>query len=221
MNLILIGPPGSGKGTQSDYLVETFGAVHLSTGDMLRKHVKDGTAIGKKAKSFMDSGALVPDDLIIEMMTERLNEIKAEKKSWLLDGYPRSLKQANALKALAASGNAVDAVIYLDVSDNEVVRRLSGRRTCPVCKRTYHIEFMKPAVEGKCDADGAALIIRDDDKESTIRNRLKTYHSQTAEVVSFYRKEGVLKAIPGESAPSDVTQKVASALGKSVKPKKK
>ncbi|MFH1377176.1 MAG: adenylate kinase [Planctomycetota bacterium] len=217
MNLILIGPPGSGKGTQSDYLVQTFGAVHVSTGDMLRKHVKDGTAIGKKAKSFMDSGALVPDDLIIEMMADRLNELEAQKKPWLLDGYPRSLKQANALKALASSGNKVDAVIYLDVSDNEVVRRLCGRRTCPVCKRTYHVEFMKPKVEGKCDADGADLIIRDDDKEATIRNRLATYHSQTADVVSFYRKEGVLKEIAGESAPADVTIRVADALGKGVK----
>ncbi len=185
MRIILLGGPGAGKGTQAQYITERYGIPQISTGDMLRAHVKAGTELGMAAKKIMDEGGLVSDDIIIGMVKERIKEPDCEK-GYLFDGFPRTIPQAEALKE---AGIGIDAVVEIDVPDEEIIKRMSGRRVHPASGRTYHVVFNPPKVEGKDDVTGEDLIQRDDDKEETVRARLKVYHDQTEPLVAFYSKE--------------------------------
>lgn len=183
MRLILLGGPGAGKGTQANYIKERYGIPQISTGDMLRAAVKAGTDLGKEAKKFMDSGGLVPDEVIIGLVKERIKEPDCQK-GFLFDGFPRTIPQADAMKA---AGVPIDAVVEIDVPDEEIIRRMSGRRVHLASGRTYHVVFNPPKVEGKDDVTGEPLIQRDDDKEETVRKRLKVYHDQTEPLVAYYK----------------------------------
>ncbi len=186
MRLILLGGPGAGKGTQANYIKERYQIPQISTGDMLRAAVKAGTDLGKKAKGFMDSGGLVPDDVIIGLVKERIKEDDC-KKGFLFDGFPRTIPQADAMKA---AGVPIDAVVEIDVPDEEIIKRMSGRRAHLASGRTYHVIFNPPKVEGKDDVTGEPLVQRDDDKEETVRKRLEVYHQQTEPLVNYYKKWG-------------------------------
>lgn len=186
MRLILLGGPGAGKGTQANYIKEKYQIPQISTGDMLRAAVKAGTELGKKAKGFMDSGGLVPDDVIIGLVKERIKEADC-KKGFLFDGFPRTIPQADAMKA---AGVPIDAVVEIDVPDAEIIKRMSGRRAHLASGRTYHVIFNPPKVEGKDDVTGEPLVQRDDDKEETVRKRLEVYHQQTEPLVAYYKKWG-------------------------------
>ncbi|BAN69297.1 adenylate kinase [endosymbiont of unidentified scaly snail isolate Monju] len=185
MRIILLGGPGAGKGTQAKYITERYGIPQISTGDMLRAHVKAGTELGKAAKKIMDEGGLVSDDIIIDMVKERIKEPDCAN-GYLFDGFPRTIPQAQALKD---AGIPIDAVVEIDVPDEEIIKRMSGRRVHLPSGRTYHVIFNPPKVEGKDDVTGEDLIQRDDDKEETVRQRLKVYHEQTEPLIDFYRKE--------------------------------
>ena len=184
MRLILLGGPGAGKGTQANFIKEKYQIPQISTGDMLRAAVKAGTELGKKAKAFMDSGGLVPDDVIIGLVKERIKEADC-KKGFLFDGFPRTIPQADAMKE---AGVPIDAVVEIDVPDAEIIKRMSGRRAHLASGRTYHVIFNPPKVEGKDDVTGEPLIQRDDDKEETVRKRLEVYHAQTEPLVNYYKK---------------------------------
>ena len=216
MRLILIGPPGAGKGTQAAFIKERFAIPQISTGDMLRASVKAGTPLGLKAKSVMESGALVSDDIILGLMEERLAQPDC-KNGFLLDGFPRTIPQAEALKK---TGIPIDFVLEISVPDDEIVRRISGRRVDPVSGRTYHIVYNPPKVEGKDDVTGDPLIQRDDDKEDVVRHRLEVYHNQTEALVKFYgdlAKSGdktapQYRAISGLGTIDEITARVFDAL---------
>ena len=213
MRIILVGPPGAGKGTQAEKIVAKYNVAHISTGDILRANVKAGTELGKKAKSFMDAGALVPDDVIVGMMRGRLAEDDC-KNGFILDGFPRTVPQAEALDSLLAEmGIKLDGVILLDVDDDTVVGRLCGRRMCKKCGRIFHVSF-KPSSKGDlCDECGGELYQRDDDKEEVIRQRLAVYHSQTAPLVDYYGKAGLLLRVPGAEAGDKVLGHIEAMLG--------
>jgi adenylate kinase len=213
MRIILVGPPGAGKGTQAEKIVAKYNVAHISTGDILRANVKAGTELGKKAKSFMDAGALVPDDVIVGMMRGRLAEDDC-KNGFILDGFPRTVPQAEALDGLLAEmGIKLDGVILLDVDDDTVVERLCGRRMCKKCGRIFHVSF-KPSSKGNlCDECGGELYQRDDDKEEVIRQRLAVYHSQTAPLVDYYGKAGLLLRVPGAEAGDKVLGHIEAMLG--------
>jgi adenylate kinase len=199
--VILIGPPGAGKGTQAAVIRERRELAYISTGDILRENVRGGTPLGLSAKSFMDAGHLVPDDVILGMVRTRLNESDAEA-GFLMDGFPRTIAQAEVLDALLRSTSiSLDAVILLDVSDDEVVRRLSGRRVCNVCNAIYNIPVHPPKLEGVCDVCGGEVIQRDDDRESVIRDRLAVYHGQTSPLVKYYETKGLLRRVDGTGNP--------------------
>jgi adenylate kinase len=185
MRIILLGGPGAGKGTQAQYITERYGIPQISTGDMLRAHVKAGTELGMAAKKIMDEGGLVSDDIIIGMVKERIKEDDC-KNGYLFDGFPRTIPQAEALKE---AGIPIDAVVEIDVPDEEIIKRMSGRRVHPGSGRTYHVVFNPPKVEGKDDVTGEDLIQRDDDKEETVRARLGVYHEQTEPLIAFYTRE--------------------------------
>lgn len=188
MKLILLGPPGAGKGTQCKRIVERYGLVHLSSGDILRAERAAGTELGKKAQSYMDSGGLVPDDLIISMMAGAMTKSKG---GYVLDGFPRTVVQAEGLeKALKKAGQTIDAVVDLQIDDAVISARMTGRRSCPKCGAVYHIENLKPKKAGQCDKGCGALVQREDDKPEVVANRLRTYHQQTAVVVGYYQKAG-------------------------------
>jgi adenylate kinase len=205
LNLILLGPPGAGKGTQAERLHEDFGLPHISTGDMLRAEVAEGSELGEKAKRYMDAGELVPDDVIIEMITRRIEDTDA-LDGFLLDGFPRNEQQAEALdRAFARLGRRLTGALLIDVPDEEVVRRLSGRRVCVKNpSHIYHVEFDPPKHEGVCDQDGARLIQRDDDREDTIRRRLDIYHSCTEPLIAHYDRAGLLRRFDGRRSPEEV-----------------
>ncbi|NLI95613.1 MAG: adenylate kinase [Synergistaceae bacterium] len=211
MRLIFLGPPGSGKGTQAAKLIEKVQVAHISTGDILRENVKLGTALGMKAKEFMDAGKLVPDDLIIEMMKRRLQDGDCAR-GFILDGFPRTVPQAEALeKMLNELGLKLDAVILFKVSDEVVVERLSGRRGCRNCGAIYHIRF-KPSSRGdSCQICGGDLVQREDDREEVIRKRLEVYHSQTAPLVGFYREKGMLLEVDAGKSSDEVLKTILDA----------
>lgn len=213
MRIILVGPPGAGKGTQAEKIVAKYGVAHISTGDILRANVKAGTELGKKAKSYMDSGTLVPDDVIVSMMGGRLAEDDCVK-GFILDGFPRTVPQAQALSALLGEMKInLDGVILLDVDDETVVQRLCGRRMCRKCGKIFHVAF-KPSARGDlCDACGGELYQRDDDKEDVIRHRLAVYHSQTAPLVDFYDKAGLLIIVDAAQAGDHVLNHIEAVLG--------
>jgi adenylate kinase len=213
LNLILLGPPGAGKGTQAERLQVDFDLAHISTGDMLRDQVASGTELGRKAKSFMDKGELVPDEVIIGMLTERIEQPDA-REGFLLDGFPRNESQAEALdEALETHGRRLSAVLLIAVPDEVLLQRLTGRRVCVKNpSHIYHLEFDPPKHEGICDQDGARLIQRDDDSEPTIRRRLEVYHAQTAPLIDHYEGTGQLRRFDGTRPPDEVHQHLRATL---------
>jgi adenylate kinase len=212
LNLVLLGPPGSGKGTQGERLQEDLRLPYYATGDILRAAVRDETELGREAKEYMDRGDLVPDEVIVGVIADRIDSGEA-LDGFILDGFPRTTPQAEALDAkLSELGRGVTAVLLIDVSDDEVVRRLGGRRTCEANGHVFHIEFEPPAQEGVCDIDGSALIVRDDDKPDVIRRRLQTYHEKTEPLVSYYDSRSVLRRIEGEATPEEVAEQVRRTL---------
>ncbi|GGO06384.1 adenylate kinase [Microbispora rosea subsp. aerata] len=212
MRVVLVGPPGAGKGTQAQFIASHLSIPKISTGDIFRANVSGGTELGKLAKEYMDRGDLVPDEVTVAMVRDRLSEDDAQE-GFLLDGFPRNVPQAEVLKKMLAEfGTALDVVLNLVVDDDEVVRRLAGRRTCRSCGKVWHVVFDPPAVEGVCDACGGELFQRDDDREETIRRRLEVYQEQTAPLISFYAGEGILQEIDATGAVEEVTQRAMSAL---------
>lgn len=204
LNLILLGPPGAGKGTQAERLQQDFSLAHISTGDMLRAQVADGTELGQAAKRYMDAGELVPDEVILGMISARIAEQDA-REGFLLDGFPRNSSQADALAAaLADSQRRLTGVLLLEVPDEEIVRRLSGRRVCLKAGHVYHVELDPPKHEDVCDQDGSRLIQRDDDQEETIRKRLQVYAQQTAPLIDYYEQAGLLRRFDGTRDPNEV-----------------
>jgi adenylate kinase len=212
LNLVLLGPPGSGKGTQGERLNEDLRLPYYATGDILRGAVRDETELGRTAKEYMDRGDLVPDEVIVGVIAARIDSSEA-RDGFILDGFPRTTPQAEALDAkLGELGRSVTAVLLIDVSDDEVVRRLGGRRTCEANGHVFHVEFEPPKQEGVCDIDGSELIVRDDDKPEVIRKRLETYHEKTEPLVSYYDSRSVLRRIAGEAPPEEVAEKIRRTL---------
>ncbi len=211
LNLILLGPPGSGKGTQGERLQQDLELPYYATGDILRAAVRDGTELGTEAKQYMDAGDFVPDDVIIGVIAERIDQKEAED-GFILDGFPRTEPQADGLGAkLSELGRKVTAVILIDVSDEEVIRRLGGRRTCPN-GHIFHVDFDPPEKEDVCDVCGEALQIRDDDKPEVIRKRLELYHEKTEPLIDYYERRGLLNRINGDQPPEEVTDRVRALL---------
>lgn len=213
LNLILLGPPGAGKGTQSDRLRDDFGLAHISTGDMLRAQVAAQTQLGLEAKRYMDAGELVPDEVIVGMITTRVEEPDAGD-GFLLDGFPRNEQQADALAAaLERLGRRLTATLLIEVPDEVVVRRLAGRRTCVKNpSHIYHVDFDPPKHEGVCDQDGARLVQREDDREETIRKRLEVYHSQTEPLIAYYDRAGMLRRFDGTRSPDEVHAHIRATI---------
>ena len=212
LNLILLGPPGAGKGTQAERLVEDFDLPYYATGDILRAAVKEGTELGAKAKEYMDRGDLVPDDVICGVIVERIDSPEA-LDGFLLDGFPRTLPQAEALgAALEPLGRRLTAVLSIEVDDDEVVRRLSGRRVCEKNSHPYHVDFDPPKNPGFCDQDGSPLIQRDDDREETIDHRLRVFHDQTEPLVDHYEGQGLLRRFDGSRPPDEVHAHIRATL---------
>ena len=216
MRVVLLGAPGAGKGTQCKRIVERYGLLHLSSGDILRQQRAAGTELGKKAQSYMDSGALVPDEVIVGMMVDAIS--KASAGGFVLDGFPRTVNQADELdKSLALNGEKIDIVINLNVDEQIVVERITGRRSCPECGAVYHIKNMKPKVEGKCDKDGAELIQRPDDTAEVIANRIENYHLQTAPVVGYYKNNNTVYDIDANKDADEVLALIFDSLDALVK----
>lgn len=212
LNLILLGPPGAGKGTQAERLVEDFDLPYYATGDILRGAVKEGTELGRKAKEYMDRGDLVPDEIISGVIVERIDSPEA-LDGFLLDGFPRTIAQAEVLDAaLAPLGRRPTAVLSIEVPDDEVVRRLSGRRVCERNGHPYHVDFDPPKNDGFCDQDGSPLIQRDDDREETIKHRLEVFHEQTAPLIGYYEGQGLLRRFDGSRSPNEVHAHIRATL---------
>jgi adenylate kinase len=210
LNLILLGPPGAGKGTQADRLKDDFGLPYIGTGELLRKHKEEGTELGREAARYMDAGDLVPDELVIRMLLEEIEERGGD--GFLLDGYPRSVEQADALgEALDEAGRRLSAVLLIDVDDETVIQRLSGRRQCRN-GHLYHVLFNPPKNEGHCDLDGTKLVQRDDDKPETVMRRLKTYHEKTAPLIEYYEDRALLRRFDGSREPANVHDHIRATL---------
>lgn len=212
LNLILIGPPGAGKGTQADRLRDDFSMPFISTGEMLRSNVSEGTELGLEAKQYMDAGGLVPDDVIVKMALARLDQSDA-LEGFVLDGFPRTVAQAEALAAhLDDDGRRLTAALMIDVPDEDVVRRISGRRVCVMNGHNYHVEFDPPKHEGVCDQDGSRLEQRDDDKPEVVINRLKEYNDKTAPLIAWYDERGLLRRVDGTRTPSQVHDHIRAVI---------
>jgi adenylate kinase len=212
LNLILFGPPGAGKGTQAERLRADFGLPFISTGEMLRQNVKDGTELGKEAQKYMDAGELVPDELIVKMAADRLGQDDA-RDGFILDGFPRTIEQAEALdKQLSELGRRITAALLIDVPDDEVVRRISGRRVCVKSGHNYHVQNDPPKHEGVCDQDGSRLVQRDDDRDGVVRKRLEVYHQQTEPLIEYYDKLGVMRRIDGTRSPAEVHDHIRAVI---------
>ena len=212
MRLVLFGPPGAGKGTHARILSEKWKIRHLATGDILRRHIREATDLGKRAKAILDQGALVPDALVNELMADQLSQPEV-KRGFILDGYPRTLGQAEALESfLKARHEKLDVALYFKTSPEVIVDRLSGRRSCPQCGANYHIRNIPPRAAGKCDVCGAALIQRSDDRPETVRHRLEVYEKDTAPLLDYYRKRGVLQEVPGDYEVLELQDELANVL---------
>lgn len=209
----MLGAPGAGKGTQAKLIAEKYQVPHVSTGDIFRANIKNGTELGMEAKKYMDQGLLVPDELTVRILLDRVAQEDC-KNGYVLDGFPRTIPQAQVLDdALTKQGEEIDYAINVDVPDENIVRRMSGRRACVKCGATYHIEHIPPKVEGVCDTCESELILRDDDKPETVQNRLKVYHEQTQPLIDFYTKKGVLKTVDGTVDMQDVFKAITDILG--------
>lgn len=213
MKIIMLGAPGAGKGTQAKMIAEKYQIPHVSTGDIFRANIKNGTELGMEAKKYMDQGQLVPDELTVKILLDRVAQDDC-KNGYVLDGFPRTIPQAEVLdEALSKLGESIDYAINVDVPDENIVRRMSGRRACVNCGATYHIEHIPPKTEGICDTCGSELILRDDDKPETVLNRLKVYHDQTQPLIDFYTAKGVLKEVDGTVDMKDVFNAIVEILG--------
>ena len=213
MNIILLGPPGAGKGTQAARIIEKYNAPHISTGDIFRENIKEGTPLGQKAQEYMNKGELVPDSLVIEIATDRLTKDDC-KDGFLLDGFPRTVEQAEALdKFLAESGKKVDHVLDIDVAPEILMERLTGRRVCKSCGATYHVTNIPPKVEGVCDSCGGQLYQRDDDTAETVGNRIDVYNSQTKPLIEYYEKAGNISHLDGSARLEDLFAEIVKILG--------
>ena len=213
MKLIMLGAPGAGKGTQAKKIAEKYSIPHISTGDIFRANIKNGTELGKKAKTFMDQGLLVPDELVVDLVVDRVNQEDC-KNGYVLDGFPRTIPQAEALdRALAEMGQKIDYAINVEVPDENIVRRMSGRRACVGCGATYHVVHAPTRLEGVCDRCGEKLILRDDDKPETVTKRLSVYHEQTQPLIDYYGAKGSLKEVDGTMDMEDVFADICNILG--------
>lgn len=213
MKIIMLGAPGAGKGTQAKKIAEVCNIPHISTGDIFRANIKQGTELGKKAKSYMDAGELVPDELVCDLVVDRIQQDDC-KNGFILDGFPRTIPQAEALTdALKAIGQNMDYAINVDVPDENIINRMSGRRACVGCGATYHLEFAPTKVEGICDVCGEKLILRDDDKPETVTNRLNVYHAQTKPLIDYYDKKGIVYTIDGTQSMDKVFSDIRKILG--------
>lgn len=213
MKIIMLGAPGAGKGTQAKMIADKYGVPHVSTGDIFRANIKEGTELGKEAKSYMDQGLLVPDELTVKILLDRVAKEDC-MNGYVLDGFPRTIPQAEVLeKALAELGDNIDYAIDVDVPDENIVNRMSGRRACTECGATYHIVHIRPKTEGVCDKCGKELVLRDDDKPETVGRRLSVYHEQTQPLIDYYQKQGILKSVDGTQPMESVFGAIVEILG--------
>ena len=213
MKIIMLGAPGAGKGTQAKKIADKYQIPHISTGDIFRANIKEGTELGKKAKSYMDQGQLVPDELTLELIMDRFQNPDC-KDGYVLDGFPRTIPQAEALtKALAKKGETIDYAINVEVPDENIINRMGGRRACLGCGSTYHIVYAPTKTEGICDRCGEKLVLRDDDKPETVKNRLNVYHNQTQPLIDYYTKQGKLAEVDGTMGMEDVFGAIVKILG--------
>ena len=213
MKIIMLGAPGAGKGTQAKMIAEKYGVPHVSTGDIFRANIKNGTELGKEAKQYMDQGLLVPDELTVRILLDRVAQDDC-KNGYVLDGFPRTIPQAEVLDSeLSKLGDHIDYAIDVDVPDENIVKRMGGRRACLNCGATYHIVFNPTKVEGKCDACGAETVLRDDDKPETVQKRLSVYHEQTQPLIDYYKAQGILKSVDGTKPMDEVFTNIVAILG--------
>lgn len=213
MKIIMLGAPGAGKGTQAKMIADKYGVPHVSTGDIFRANIKNDTELGMEAKKYMDQGLLVPDELTVRILLDRVAQDDC-KNGYVLDGFPRTIPQAEVLDSeLTKLGDHIDYAINVDVPDENIVKRMSGRRACLTCGATYHIEHVPPKKEGICDVCGSELVLRDDDKPETVKNRLNVYHEQTQPLIDFYTEKGVLKTVDGTVPMEEVFAAITAILG--------
>ena len=213
MKIIMLGAPGAGKGTQAKMIAQEYGIPHVSTGDIFRANIKNGTELGKEAKQYMDQGLLVPDELTVKILLDRVAQEDC-KNGYVLDGFPRTIPQAEVLdEALGKLGEEIDYAVDVDVPDENIVKRMSGRRACLKCGATYHVEHIPPKKEGVCDSCGSELVLRDDDRPETVQNRLKVYHDQTQPLIEYYTGKGVLRTVDGTMDMQDVFRSIIEILG--------
>ena len=213
MKIIMLGAPGAGKGTQAKKIAAKYGIPHISTGDIFRANIKNGTELGKKAKTYMDQGLLVPDELVVDLVVDRVNQDDCEN-GYVLDCFPRTIPQAEALtEALEKMGQKVDFAIYVNVPDENIVKRMGGRRACVTCGATYHMVYAPTKKEGICDTCGGELILRDDDKPETVQKRLNVYHDQTQPLIDYYTSQGILRTVDGTVDIDDVFRAITEFLG--------
>ena len=213
MKIIMLGAPGAGKGTQAKMIADKYGVPHISTGDIFRANIKNGTELGMEAKKYMDQGLLVPDELTVRILLDRVAQDDC-KNGYVLDGFPRTIPQAEVLDSeLTKLGDHIDYAINVDVPDENIVKRMSGRRACLTCGATYHIEHVPPKKEGICDVCGSELVLRDDDKPETVKNRLSVYHEQTQPLIDYYKAQNILKTVDGTQPMEKVFADIVAILG--------